>query len=84
MGKRELSYRRKKINTSKHQKKNKFNKKNDKSQFTNEITENVPIQRNLPYDAVVSKLKTNTKYPKSLEYLSIFTTNKSAWKFNVK
>mgnify|MGYP001109095732 CR=1 FL=1 len=54
----------------------------EKNEKENE--ENISMPKNLPYESFILKLKGNKKYPKSLEYLSIFTTAKSEWKFNVK
>lgn len=85
MGKRELSFRKKK-KTNKNKKKNKFNKGKADEGFLNEkskYSDNVSIPKNLPYEAFITKLKGNKKYPKSLEYLSLFVSNKSEWKFNV-
>ena len=97
MAKRELSHRKKKKNKGKKfDKKNKKSQKNKKDFKENFISaksinernekeneEKISIQENLPYESFILKLKGNKKYPKSLEYLSIFSNAKSEWKFNV-
>jgi len=85
MGKRDLSYRKKK-KSSKSKKKNKFNKGNAEEGFISEKSnnnQNVSIQKSLPYKAFITQLKGNKKYPNTLEYLGLFASNKSEWKFNV-
>jgi len=84
MGKRELSFRKKKKN--KNKKKNKFSNHKRDENFINEkenFNEKKEMPRNLSYETFISKLKENKKYPKTLQYLSLFVSNKSEWKFNV-
>ncbi len=86
MGKRELSFRKKKKN-NKNKKNNKFNKENRNDNFIREKNmnqEKFAVPKNMPYENFITKLKSNKKYPKSLEYISLFVSNKSGWKFNVK
>jgi hypothetical protein len=85
MGKRELSHR-KKLKNNKYTKKSKFNAKGENEGFISEksnYNDKPSIPKSVPYEAFVSKFKETNKYLKSLEYLSLFVSNKSEWKFNV-